>query len=180
MTSDAEFLCDRLFEKHECMLEESATRREIVVDDAQVTLLLPRYLPEFDIVTEWFGALNEVGELTLCLTDGRDLLVHADRRGAPLHLGALAPPYERIAFGDADLDVDLTRRGAKSRKGVIVCSEPLSAREGDADRAVAWRQLEPGALLVIREGAVVNERSTGGSLETPRELRRPTQRRSAR
>ena len=27
------------------------------------------------------ATLNEVGELTLCLTDGRDLLVHADRRG---------------------------------------------------------------------------------------------------
>ena len=25
----------------------------------------------------------EVGELTMCLTDGRDLLVHADRRGVP-------------------------------------------------------------------------------------------------
>ncbi|MEO8706760.1 MAG: class II glutamine amidotransferase [Kofleriaceae bacterium] len=128
---------------------------------------------DLEIVTEWFGALNEVGELTLCLTDGRDLLVHADRRGAPLHLGTLAPPYERIAFGDADLDVDLTRRGAKSRKGAIVCTEPLVAREGDAERAIAWRQLAPGSLLVIREGAVVTERSTGGALDSPRELRRP-------
>jgi len=128
---------------------------------------------DLDIVTEWFGALNEVGELTMCLTDGRDLLVHADRRGAPLHLGVLAPPYERIAFGDADLDVDLTRRGAKSRKGAVVCTEQLSARDGDAQRAVQWRQLAPGTLLVIREGAVVTERSTGGELDTPRELRRP-------
>lgn len=128
---------------------------------------------DLDIVTEWFGALNEVGELTLCLTDGRDLLVHADRRGAPLHLGMLAPPYERIAFGDNDLDIDLTRRGAKSRKGAIVCSDPLVARDGDAARAIVWRQLTPGSLLVIREGAVVTERSTGGALDSPRELRRP-------
>ncbi len=128
---------------------------------------------DLDIVTEWFGALNEVGELTLCLSDGRDLLVHADRRGAPLHLGTLAPPYERISFGDNDLDVDLTRRGAKSRKGAIVCTEQLVPRDGDAMRAVHWRQLAPGTLLVIREGAVVTERITGGPLDTPAERRRP-------
>jgi transglutaminase-like putative cysteine protease/predicted glutamine amidotransferase len=128
---------------------------------------------DLDIVTEWLGALNEVGELTMCLTDGRDILVHVDRRGAPLHLGTLTPPYERIAFGDADLDVDLTRRGAKARKGAIICTEQLAGREGDAMRAVIWRQLTPGTLLVIREGAVVTERTTGGRLETPRERRRP-------
>jgi transglutaminase-like putative cysteine protease/predicted glutamine amidotransferase len=128
---------------------------------------------DLEIVTEWFGGLNEVGELTMCLTDGRDLLVHADRRGAPLHLGTLVPPYEQITFGDADLGVDLTRRGAKSRKGVIACTQPLEARAGDAANALQWRQLDPGALLVIREGAVISERSTGGGLETPRERRRP-------
>jgi transglutaminase-like putative cysteine protease/predicted glutamine amidotransferase len=100
-------------------------------------------------------------------------LVHADRRGEPLWLGTLAPPYERIAFGDADLDIDLTRRGAKSRKGVIVCTEQLEARDGDATRAVTWRQLAPGQLMVIREGAVIQERSTGGLIETPRASWRP-------
>lgn len=128
---------------------------------------------DLDILTEWFGALNEVGELTLCLTDGRDLLVHADRRGAPLYLGTLVPPYERIAFGDLDLDIDLTRRGAKSRKGLIACTEQLTPGEGDAATALAWRQLAPGTLLVIREGAIVTERTTGGALDTPREHRRP-------
>lgn len=128
---------------------------------------------DLDILQEWFGALNEVGELTVCLTDGRDLLVHADRRGAPLHLGTLAPPYGQITIGDADLDIDLTRRGAKSRKGAIVSTSPLEARDGDAAQAVAWRRLDPGTLLVIREGAVITERSTGGPLDTPRELRRP-------
>lgn len=128
---------------------------------------------DLDVITQWFGELNEVGELTLCLTDGRDLLVHADRRGVPLHLGVLAPPYERIAFGDDDLDIDLTRRGAKSRKGAIICTDQLLPRDGDAERAVTWRQLTPGSLLVIREGAVIHERSTGGALETPRAHWRP-------
>ena len=134
-----------------------------------------RNLAEVDlgVLRGWLGELNERGELALCLTDGRDLLVHADRRGTPLHLGVLTPPYERIAFGDQDLEVDLTRRGAKSRKGVIVCSVPLAALDGDATHAVAWRPLEPGALLVIREGALVTELSTGDALDTPRARRLP-------
>ena len=128
---------------------------------------------DLDTLIEWFGSANESGELTLCLSDGLDLLVHSDRRGAPLHLGLLAPPYNQISFGDIDLDVDLTRRGAKSRKGAIVCTNPLEGRDGDATRAISWRQLAPGTLLVLREGAVVTERSTGGELDMPRERRRP-------
>jgi transglutaminase-like putative cysteine protease/predicted glutamine amidotransferase len=122
----------------------------------------------------WLDEINEGGQLTMCLTDGRDLLVHADRRGVPLWLGTLAPPYEKIAFGDDDLEVDLTRRGAKSRKGAIVCTEQLVPRAGDADRAVQWRQLAPGQLIVIREGAVTAERtSTGGALVAQQPKLRP-------
>jgi transglutaminase-like putative cysteine protease/predicted glutamine amidotransferase len=128
---------------------------------------------DLEVVREWLGQLNEGGELTLCLTDGRDMLIHADRRGAPLHLGILAPPYERIAFGNEDLEVDLTRRGAKSRKGVIACTEALAALDGDATHAVAWRQLDPGALLVIREGAVITQLTTGPRLEAARDRRQP-------
>ena len=123
---------------------------------------------DLDVLVTWLTEINKVGELSFCLTDGRDLLVHADRRGVPLWIGSLAPPYDKIAFGDEDLDVDLTRRGAKSRKGVIVCSEQLAPREGDAARALKWRQLPPGGMIVIREGAVVGERSTGGMIEIPR------------
>src|SRR5262245_23159571 len=129
-----------------------------------------RNLAEVDlaVLLGWIGELNETGGMSMCLTYGRDLLVHADRRGIPLWLGTLSPPYEKIAFGDNDLDVDLTRRGAKSRKGAIVCSEQLDPRGGDAERAVQWRQLDPGDVLIIREGAVIGERSGGGALEPPR------------
>ena len=123
---------------------------------------------DLDQIVAWLAALNEHGGLTMVLTDGRDLLVHADRRGAPLWLGTLAPPYDKVAFGDDDLDVDLTRRGAKSRKGVLVCTEQLAPRDdGDAGRAVAWRQLAPGQVLLVREGAVIAERSSGAALAQP-------------
>ena len=126
-----------------------------------------------DAILAWLDELNAIGELTLVLTDGRDLLVHADRRGVPLWLGQLAPPYERIAFGDKDLGVDLTRRGAKSRNGVIVCTDKLEPADGDAARALVWTQLDPGRVLVIREGAVVREATSGGPVTTARERWRP-------
>jgi transglutaminase-like putative cysteine protease/predicted glutamine amidotransferase len=129
---------------------------------------------DLEVMHGWLDEINEGGQLTMCLTDGRDLLVHADRRGVPLWLGTLAPPYEKIAFGDDDLDVDLTRRGAKSRKGAIVCTQQLVPRAGDADRAVHWRQLAPGQVIVIREGAVIAERAaTGGALVAQQPRLRP-------
>src|SRR6478609_5933457 len=78
---------------------------------------------DLDVLTTWLAEYNEIGGMTMVLTDGRDLLVHCDRRGTPLWLGELRPPYEKIAFGDEDLGVDLTKRGAKSRKGVVICTD---------------------------------------------------------
>ncbi len=121
----------------------------------------------------WLTELNTHGEVTLCLTDGRDMLAHADHRGVPLWVGLLVPPYEKIAFGDDDLDVDLTRRGAKSRKGAIVCSEQLVARDGDADKSIVWRQLAPGTLMLIREGAIIAERTAEAPVIVTRSPLRP-------
>ena len=42
----------------------------------------------------------------------------------------LRPPYGSIVFGDDDVQVDLTRRGIKSRKGILVASEPLAGGPG--------------------------------------------------
>lgn len=128
---------------------------------------------DLDVIVGWLSELNEHGGMTMCLSDGRDLLVHADRRGHALWIGELKPPYERISFGDDDLGVDLTRRGAKSRKGIVITTELLSAREGDAERALTWRQLAPGQLLVVREGTIIAERNTGGAIEKPRSHRVP-------
>ncbi|HEY0190737.1 MAG TPA: class II glutamine amidotransferase [Kofleriaceae bacterium] len=114
---------------------------------------------DLEVLYGWLDEINQGGELSVCLTDGRDLLVHADRRGVPLWLGVLAPPYEKIEFGDDDLTIDLTRRGAKSRKGAFVCTEQLVAGAGNASKAIQWRQLAPGQVMVIREGAVIRERA---------------------
>jgi transglutaminase-like putative cysteine protease/predicted glutamine amidotransferase len=103
----------------------------------------------------WFNALNELGVLTCAITDGRDLAVYADRQGAqPVYSWQLLPPYDKVIFGDDDLQVDLTRRGAKARRGVIVATSVL---ESESEFATDWREQEPGSLLVLRQGAIVAE-----------------------
>ncbi len=109
---------------------------------------------------EWIHTLNEYGNLTIAVTDGRDLLVYADRHtDGAVYLGQIQPPYERIAFGDADVFVDLTRRGAKSRKGIVIASNPL---EGES---MQWRKIEPGSLVLIRQGALLLEMRPGNKGE---------------
>ncbi len=100
----------------------------------------------------WFDELDAHGTLTTFLTDGQDLLVYADRDGeGKVYLWELLPPYAAVSFGDDDLQVDLTRRGVKSRKGVVVCSDPLDVA---GQPEVTWRPVPPGHLLVIRQGAI--------------------------
>ena len=104
------------------------------------------------VLLSWFHDLNHHGTLTTALTDGIDLAVYADRRGqGSAFVCELLPPYGELAFGDADLTVDLSRRGIHSRKGIVVSSEELTPRNG---HQVEWKRLQPGNLLIVREGAV--------------------------
>src|SRR5712692_7661480 len=105
-----------------------------------------------ETLLEWFHDLNRHGSLTTALADGQDLVIYADRRGhGEVFVWELLPPHGQLALGDQDLTVDLARRGIHSRKGIIVSSNPLQPREGDA---VEWRRLAPGHLLIVRQGAV--------------------------
>jgi len=75
---------------------------------------------------QWLDEINDHGSATLVLSDGHDLVVYADRNNnGDVYIWEVLPPYSRLAFGDADLEVDLTRRGVKSRKGIIISTTPL-------------------------------------------------------
>lgn len=107
-----------------------------------------------DDLRAWFDELNAFGSLSNVLTDGRDVCVYADRNGeGPLYVAHVVPPYGTLAFGDADLEVNLTKRDVKSRKGVLVSSSPLEARGGTLE----WKPMEPGKLIVLRQGALTAE-----------------------
>jgi transglutaminase-like putative cysteine protease/predicted glutamine amidotransferase len=98
--------------------------------------------------------LNGHGSLTLAMSDGRDLLVYADLTGeSSVHVGKVQPPFEKLAVSDEDVEVDFTRRGAKSRKGLFFASNPMDG-EG---ASLEWTTLEPGGLLLARQGIIVAE-----------------------
>jgi transglutaminase-like putative cysteine protease/predicted glutamine amidotransferase len=100
-----------------------------------------------------FDELSEHGGMTSVLTDGRDMIVYADKKGeGAIYLARVLPPYEKVVIGDDDLTADLFKRGTKSRKGIVVASNPLPPEPGVA---LDWQQIEPGRLLVVREGAIV-------------------------
>ncbi|MBC7841873.1 MAG: class II glutamine amidotransferase, partial [Gemmatimonadaceae bacterium] len=105
-----------------------------------------------EVLRGWFAELNRQGSLTTCLSDGHDLAVFADAGGAgDVFVWEIVPPYTTLTFGDEDLTVDLTQRGTKSRKGVVVSSDPLAVSGmPNAD----WRRVTPGHLLMIRQGVV--------------------------
>jgi|CZKU01.1.fsa_nt_gi transglutaminase-like putative cysteine protease/predicted glutamine amidotransferase len=105
------------------------------------------------VLHEWLLELNARGTLDLVLCDGSSLLAYGDRSKPGLHVAALLPPYAGLSFGDEDVQIDLTRRGSKPRKGCVVSSEPLLG-EG-ASTGLAWRPLAPGEVIVLRQGAVV-------------------------
>jgi transglutaminase-like putative cysteine protease/predicted glutamine amidotransferase len=118
-----------------------------------------------ELVRRWLSELNELGELDLVLSDGSDVLAYADRHGggetaggltasapARMFVAQLTPTQAAAPFGDHDLGVDLARRGAKARKGVIFSSERLIPDEGGE---LPWAQMAPGSLLVARQGAIV-------------------------
>jgi transglutaminase-like putative cysteine protease/predicted glutamine amidotransferase len=110
-----------------------------------------------DVLLGWFASLNELGTLTSVLSDGRDLAVYADRdpdaRG--IWIREVLPPYSELRLSDDDLVVDFTSRGPKSRKGVVVSSDPLDVA---SESLGEWRRLQPGTLLFLRQGAIRDER----------------------
>lgn len=104
-----------------------------------------------EVLREWLDAINAHGTLTIVLADGRDLLVYSDRNPADnkgIYFAEILPPYEELIISDDDLAVDLTGRGVKSRKGVVIASSPL------AGGAAKWHKLDPGHLILIRQGHI--------------------------
>jgi transglutaminase-like putative cysteine protease/predicted glutamine amidotransferase len=133
---------------------------------------------DLGVLRDWLDVLDDDGGLTIALTDGRDLVVYADRDvEGSLYLGTIAPPYDRAVFGDDDLVLDLGARGTKSRKGVIVSSTPLAvvpdgaaadAADAPTSAAITWTQVPAGSLLAIRQGAVVAQHDPPAAGATPR------------
>jgi transglutaminase-like putative cysteine protease/predicted glutamine amidotransferase len=134
-----------------------------------------------DGLRRWYAALNGLGALTSVLTDGQDLLVYADRDPADpgVWLWEAVPPFTRLVLSNGDLAVDLTSRGVKARRGVVISSEPL---EVECERPGEWRRVRPGSLLLVRQGVIRAELDPVGApqLELTPSFARPTPKRPQR
>ncbi len=110
------------------------------------------------------GGLDGQGSMTGMLSDGVDLAVYADKDGnGSVFTWGLVPPYQSVTLSDEDLGVDLTRRGVKSRRGILVSSNPLTVSGIDEEHVRPWTQLAPGHLQILRQGTV---RAEAGPLAT--------------
>ena len=94
---------------------------------------------DLDVMVSWIAELNEIGGMTMCLTDGSDLLVHADRRGDPLWLGGSS------------------RRTARSRSAMMTSSSISRAAARRRAKASSSRRSS------TRAKATRSKRSRGAS-----------------
>jgi transglutaminase-like putative cysteine protease/predicted glutamine amidotransferase len=118
---------------------------------------------DFALIHRWFSGFNDYGGASSVLTDGRDLVVYADRSD-PLYMWTLAPPHGSLALRDSQVEIDLGARAVLPHKGVVIASNELYTTNGFNGLA---QQLPPGGLIVIREGVVRHriEPSTSATLE---------------
>jgi transglutaminase-like putative cysteine protease/predicted glutamine amidotransferase len=133
-----------------------------------------RSLGEADpaVLAEWLVSINGLGTLNLVLTDGRDVLAYADKHESGLSTWQLIPPYEDVSIGDKEVAVNLTRNGAKSRKGIFISSRPLAV-VGDGHRG--WEAIPPGGLRIIRLGTFRAEvRPPGPAAQREEPVRAPS------
>jgi transglutaminase-like putative cysteine protease/predicted glutamine amidotransferase len=105
---------------------------------------------DFALLHQWLAMFNEFGGMSCALTDGRDLVVYADRE-SPLHLWELLPPYGPTLLRDEAVEVDLTARGVKGHKGIVISSHPLEVNCAEVPKV---QTLPGGSLLVLREGTI--------------------------
>jgi transglutaminase-like putative cysteine protease/predicted glutamine amidotransferase len=96
----------------------------------------------------WLERMDHLGQTNLLLSDGHDLVVHADPGGRqPLYWIRRTPPHAETRLESRDLVLDLGAPQDPHRSMWIASTEPLST-EG-------WRAFAPGQTVVVRNAKVV-------------------------
>jgi glutamine amidotransferase len=89
--------------------------------------------------------IGQHGNFNFLLSDGESLFVRAATR---LHCVERQHPFPRVQLVDRDLGMDLAVANHPGDRMTLVATEPLTRDE-------PWQALEPGELLVLREGSCV-------------------------
>lgn len=108
---------------------------------------------------EWLqGTLrgaNNLGTLHSLFSDSEYLFVYHDKKSGEnfLHYIERKAPYGTVHFIDTNEDIDLSNVYPSSATGYILCTKPLTNEQ--------WMSLGHGQLIVLKNGAIVWEGSTG-------------------
>ena len=103
---------------------------------------------DWELLRDWFGAINDLGSASIVLSDGLDVVAYQDRQQhASLHWTRLQAPLAEGPLTGDGLELTLGGASARLRSVALLSSVPL----GDP---AEWLPLQPGQLIVLRGGQV--------------------------
>lgn len=108
---------------------------------------------------EWLQGIlrdaNNLGTLHCLFSDSEYLFAYHDKKSGEnfLHYIERKAPYGTIHFIDTNEDIDLSNVYPSSATGYILCTKPLTNEQ--------WTSLGHGQLIVLKDGAIIWEGSTG-------------------
>lgn len=108
---------------------------------------LDLWLPVF---AEVVGAIAAHGTFNLLLSNGDVMLAHCSTH---LHRLTRTFPFARAHLADAEVAIDFARHTGPHDRVTVIATHPLTRDE-------TWTACAPGELLVLRDGAVHEIRST--------------------
>ena len=103
----------------------------------------------FEAVAGLTRGLRALGELNFLLSDGERLFAHCTTRLAYIVRQA---PFSRAHLVDEDYEVDFSLVTTPRDRVAVVATLPLTDNE-------TWTAIEPGALVLFRDGAPVRQTS---------------------
>lgn len=103
----------------------------------------------------WLKELNELGTLTVIMSDGQSTVCYTDKDGHnALHFVRRLPPHGEEVLTNGVLTLDHSDPVDLNRTMLLVATTPLGPQ---------WTQQEPGELLVARRALVVHRTGLDGA-----------------
>ena len=125
-------------------------------------------MSDFRWLHEKFREINELGSFNCLMSDGTYLFAYHDVNGYNgLYFVRREPPFGVVELRDEDFVIDLVDLAKKkdpSQRGYVIASKPLTNED--------WQKLEPGGLLVLRDGEIAYPTFGDIELEILRVVRR--------
>lgn len=97
------------------------------------------------------------GSFNVLMSDGRDLFAYCSTRMSWLTRCA---PFGPVRLVDAEVEVDFERETTPDDVVTVIATQPLTSNE-------VWNRIEPGTLIVFRDGLPTEVSASGGLRRLP-------------